>query len=332
MIANYIEQQTLFEQLITSDNEPNILLFQGESGSGKSHLVEHCLSTAEIPSILIKLQGSASIATLFTTIGSKRGWHNLPHFTHTVANLVEQADQAEDPVWRMGMRRHLDQIGKISDLESRLSRYQLLTDAWFADCLTFEQPFLLAVDAYEKAPTFFDRWFKQEFLPSAATANQMRVLVSGQKVPELHESWSFCASLQDLKGIHEAEAWMQWAQNQGYQVPSLEYMAGIVRGAKGNPSEIVAIIENDFAKTNGRIQPKESLYQQRKRLRENIINSFNLSELKDICFDLEINYESLPGHDHLNGFVRELLAFTNRTGRLNELIEVLATERDNLEW
>ncbi|MCA9956495.1 MAG: hypothetical protein KC434_17320, partial [Anaerolineales bacterium] len=80
------------------------------------------------------------------------------------------------------------------------------------------------------------------------------------------------------------------------------------------------------------VAPKESIYEQRKRFRQNMIDAFNLEELKDICFDLEINHESLPSHTQLNGFVRELIGFAQRQGRLNELIQVLQAERPHLEW
>ena len=56
-LANYEQEQALFTEFIASDAEPNILLFQGESGSGKSHFIEHCLQRVpETPSVLMKLQ------------------------------------------------------------------------------------------------------------------------------------------------------------------------------------------------------------------------------------------------------------------------------------
>ncbi|MCB8924635.1 MAG: ATP-binding protein [Ardenticatenaceae bacterium] len=332
-LANYTNEQKLFGDLIQSDSEPNILLFQGESGSGKSHLIEHCLRTAsDTPSVLMKLQSGGSIATLFTTMGSKQGWHQLPHFTQTVAALVEEPDKTDDPVWRMGMRRHVEQIGKISDRESQLSRYQLLTDAWFADAQQFEAPFLLALDVYEKASTLFDEWFSREFLAGVAAVPNMRVLVGGQKVPQLRDTWSFCASLKELAGVHEAEAWMAWAMNEGYQPPSLEAMVWIVRALKGNPSQIIQMIIGEFPRKNGPVGPKESVYEQRKRVRENICAGFSISELKNICSDMEINYENLPDHDHKEGFVRELIGYTERVNRYHELIQVLQVERPHLEW
>jgi hypothetical protein len=332
--ANYTPEQTLFQELVHGDGSRNILLLHGESGSGKSHLISHCLQTYKaIPNAFMKLPGgSEAIPTLFNLMGRQRGWDRLPHFTRTVAALVEQPGQVDDPVWQMGMHRHLAEIGKISDLESRLSRYQLLGDAWFADALQFDTPFLLAVDTYENATTLFDRWFSRDFLAGVAGSPQMRVVVGGKSVPEPRETWHFCASVRELQGVAEAEAWLVWADEAGYQVPSLEWLAGVVTALNGNPSQIVQVIMTATPQSSGLIKPKESVYGQRRLFRQNMIEAFSLEELKDICFDLEIEYENLPGHNQKNAFVRELIGYTQRIGRLHELVQVLQAERPHLEW
>ena len=58
-----------------------------------------------------------------------------------------------------------------------------------------------------------------------------------------------------------------------------------------------------------------------------------LGHLADIIFeDMEIDHEILPEHGNKRGFVRELLAFTGRIGRLQELIQVCQAERPSIEW
>ncbi len=332
--ANYTAEQTLFRELVHNDDAPNILLFQGESGCGKSQLLQHCLQThKQTPAAFMQLRsGSEAIPTLFNLMGRQQGWANLPLFTGIVANLTEQPGKVTDPVWQMGMERHLGEIGKISDLESRLSRYQLLTDAWFADALQFDKPLLLVVDTYENASTLFDRWFSGDFLAGVAHSRQMRVAVSGQNVPEPREAWSFCASRRELKGILEAQAWLVWAEAAGYQLPSLEWMAGVITALRGNPSQIIQVITTTAPRRVGPISTKETVYSQRKQLRQNMTNAFNLEELRNICFDLEIEYENLSNHTQRNAFVRELIAYTQRVGRLAELVDVLRAERPHLEW
>ncbi|VAW38793.1 hypothetical protein MNBD_CHLOROFLEXI01-1148, partial [hydrothermal vent metagenome] len=260
------------------------------------------------------------------------GWDKLPRFTRTVANLLESPASVDDPIWQMGMHRHLRDIGKISDLASRLTRYQLLSDAWFADSMQFETPFLLAIDAYETASTLFDRWFSQDFLVGVANASQMRVVVAGQTVPAMQEAWSFCASLQELEGIHEAKEWLAWAEAVGYQVPSLEVLAGVVLALKGNPSQIIEVIKTQFPRSNGPIKSKDSLVQQRRKFFNNLTQAFTLTELKKTCFFLGIDHESLPNHNQKESFVIELLGHVERHGRLREFIQECQAERPHLAW
>jgi hypothetical protein len=334
--ANYTPEQTLFQELVHGDGSRNILLLHGESGSGKSHLISHCLQALkDVPAALMRLHsGNETVPTLFSLMGHQCGWANLPHFIRTVAALIEQPDQVNDPVWQMGMHRHLEEIGKISDLESRLSRYQLLGDAWFADIMAFNTSFLLAVDAYENVSTLFDRWFSQDFLARVASLRQMRVVVSGKRVPEPHEAWSFRANWHKLKGVNETNDWVAWANQSGYHIPPEEekWVKGVVDALNGNPSQITQIIEAKAPRSNSPPKTNEFEQKQNRLLRRNMINAFSLEELRGICFDLSIDYENLPNHGQKDSLVRELIALMQRNGRLDELIHVLQAERPHLEW
>jgi len=71
--------------------------------------------------------------------------------------------------------------------------------------------------------------------------------------------------------------------------------------------------------------------QQRKRLRENIEAFLNDNELSTLCFDMSIDYESLPG-DGKEAKTRELIGFCERSGRLEELVEECKMLRPNVQW
>ena len=334
-IANYTQEQTLFRQLVESDTEPNILLFQGESGSGKSYLISHCLNTIpDTPSVLMKCQsGDVSISALFTIIGNRFGWDQLPNFTHIVATFQEQSDKVNDPMWQMGMREHLSEIEKISDIESRISRYNLLTNALLIDIKQLGKPFVLAIDAYEKTPTLFNRWFAQKFLVGVTQINQMRVLVGGQTVPELREEWSFCAQFKELTGIDKENEWLAWAESIGRSAPSREAMEWVIKSLKGNPSQIVEVIKTQFPENGIPTELKEEIdHVPRRLVRKNLITSFSISELKDVCFDLNKNYEDFPNHNQISGFARELLVDAERNNYFPQLLEILQEERPDLDW
>ena len=93
-------------------------------------------------------------------------------------------------------------------------------------------------------------------------------------------------------------------------------MAGVITALKGNPSQIIQVITTTTPQRVGPISTKETVYNQRKQLRQNMTNAFNLEDLRNICFDLEIEYENLSNHTQRDAFVRELIAYTQRVGRL----------------
>lgn len=67
------------------------------------------------------------------------------------------------------------------------------------------------------------------------------------------------------------------------------------------------------------------------KLRRILLSSFNESELRDLCFDLRVDYDNLPGQSKADK-ARELVAYFDRRGRLAELIKVCYQLRPNASW
>lgn len=65
------------------------------------------------------------------------------------------------------------------------------------------------------------------------------------------------------------------------------------------------------------------------KLRELTANYFNETELRDICFDLHVDYESLPAQGKRDK-ARELVAFLERGRRVDELVLTIRDQRPNL--
>jgi hypothetical protein len=63
-------------------------------------------------------------------------------------------------------------------------------------------------------------------------------------------------------------------------------------------------------------------------LREMLDTSFNDADLRDLCFDLGIDYESLPGEGKASK-ARELVAYAQRRGRIGELESAVKRLRPN---
>ena len=67
------------------------------------------------------------------------------------------------------------------------------------------------------------------------------------------------------------------------------------------------------------------------KLRQQIDAHFNNEELRTLCFDLDVDYESLGGEGK-EGKVRELLAWSKRNHHIPELITALTILRPNVAW
>jgi hypothetical protein len=67
------------------------------------------------------------------------------------------------------------------------------------------------------------------------------------------------------------------------------------------------------------------------KLRRILLSSFNESELRDLCFDLRVDYDNLPGQSKADK-ARELVAYFDRRGRIAELIKVCYQLRPNASW
>ena len=67
------------------------------------------------------------------------------------------------------------------------------------------------------------------------------------------------------------------------------------------------------------------------RLRQILTNYFDMSELRTLCFDLGVDYESLPG-DGKGDKARELVAYFERRGYFSRLVEACYKLRPQAPW
>jgi Effector-associated domain 7/TIR domain len=67
------------------------------------------------------------------------------------------------------------------------------------------------------------------------------------------------------------------------------------------------------------------------KLRQNLVDSFSDTELRDLCFDLGIDYEDLPGQGKA-AKARELVAYCERRGLTTELIKKCSELRPHVSW
>jgi hypothetical protein len=67
------------------------------------------------------------------------------------------------------------------------------------------------------------------------------------------------------------------------------------------------------------------------QLRKMLVQYFDNSEIRDLAFDLEVDFDSLRGESGTDK-ARELISRLHREGRLNELVRECAARRPHVQW
>lgn len=68
-----------------------------------------------------------------------------------------------------------------------------------------------------------------------------------------------------------------------------------------------------------------------RKLHKLLTQYFNTNELMDLCFTLNVDFDSLPGASK-ESRVRELLQYLSRRGRIGELVQLCAQQRPHVSW
>jgi hypothetical protein len=110
------------------------------------------------------------------------------------------------------------------------------------------------------------------------------------------------------------------------------------------PVLFMRLREGRLLSASGRPQAKESrspagerthsdqplTREDRVRIRQNLVEAFNLSELRTLCTDLDIDYENFPATKP--GLARELFLYCERRQMVDELAELCRQERPEFDW
>jgi hypothetical protein len=122
--------------------------------------------------------------------------------------------------------------------------------------------------------------------------------------------------------------------------PDLARRAGVptAAGIDVVVGEILQVVAPDAATPYTSTMPEqkgapvlgEEMYD-RSRLRDVLTTYFSNSELQSLAFDLDIDYDDLPGNTK-SAKARELIVYLDRRGRLDELVRLVRIQRPNAAW
>ncbi len=164
-VADHREAQAAFAQLITQAAPFRILLIQGKSDTGKSHLTKQFL-------------GNALKKITYSTCG-RCDFKGSPDMDAELRAFAERLGVSSSPTPGTGVIAQLGQV--VADLKKAA------------------RPTLLIFDTFEKASESEGKWVKENLLLSVIRAPWLRVIIVGQHVPpKVGESWEDSATLIQL--------------------------------------------------------------------------------------------------------------------------------------
>jgi hypothetical protein len=258
LLADYHEETDSFLELLESECERRILIFHGESGTGKTTLFRACQSRIpdHVHHLPIQLRGHAvGVDEIFSRAGGLVGWESWPGFTERVVDMTPHIE-IEDNFLR-GINNRISVALHAESPVDRKQRRVDLTEAWFSDTRDLDQPLLMMLDTYEEATEDVADWISGPFLARSVDCENLRVVIAGQEVPDEHNiEWGNCCNRYELYGVREAKYWLPVIEALGLEIPAenpLDYMAGICHAFDGRPDEIMKCIGGFPTKQTGKV-------------------------------------------------------------------------------
>jgi GTPase SAR1 family protein len=249
--ANYGDEQRLYQELLGIEPESRILLFRGDSGTGKSTLLEYYLHQLPLPPrmrrIVVDFKGGAvNLAKLFNEIGREVGWAHLPQFQAKLDGLEGGRSITIDSNTMLGIGNRINVLLSPEDATTREYRLAALSAALLDDLSIMPDGILLVLDTYEQAAASTKEWIESYLLDCLDKLPGLRVLIAGQSVPEPTLRWRRLQQTRDLRGVREPDQWLKVVRHMRPLQPdefSLDWLEAIVQVHKGRPNVIMMIIE-----------------------------------------------------------------------------------------
>lgn len=330
-IANYKAEQEQFRQFLKPDSPIRILWFYGEAGIGKSRLVRACLANMPPDVSYLPLKaGETTVEDILVHAGRRSSFQPLSYLPRELEsfNLPPQPTYEDEAAGSQDnvVQTHVKQALAVPDSTERILRYTNLTEAWLKDLQTLTKPFLLVLDNYEKASPGLSSWMTQLILPKVGQVPLLRILIAHETPPTPEPSWQPWLKTMKLTGVMDPNAWIPVAQALGRN-PTLDQLAGACKLANGNPGLMINFIQM-MPQAETETAPTRAVAG---LLRHNLSTYFNDSDLRQLCFDLEVDYDRLRPLPHKQQ-AQQLVQLMSHNNRLADLLAASTLIRPTLNW
>ncbi|HSS49809.1 MAG TPA: ATP-binding protein [Thermoanaerobaculia bacterium] len=250
VLANYDSERQLFAELLVPSSPKRILLFQGESGIGKSTLLRSCaeLIPASAKFIPIELRGAAvSISEIFYRFAGRLDWTQLENFCHQLVAMEPAVATTLDRNHLTGIRNQINITLSSQGLIDRSERIAALTEALFRDLESLHNLVVLTFDTFDNASTEASEWLSGPLLERMARTKNARVVIAGKTVPNINNiEWGAFCEIRMLSGIVAADPWLAIIEKLRKIIPHHSgggWMSGVCDALNGNPAKIMQVIE-----------------------------------------------------------------------------------------
>jgi GTPase SAR1 family protein len=251
--VNYLTQRQAFHDFLRLESPIRILLYRGQSGSGKTTLLNTCLHEKPIDILstpfTFREGTNLNIGEVLYRIGEQIGWNFMTSFNQEVQHLYTPVSVQVHGISQIGSHNSIDMVLQSETISRRKDNQENLTHAWFMDIHRRAKMILIVFDVYENAPIEMQDWISGPFLKRLVDEPYMRVLIAGRTIPDPNNiEWGNWCQCHDLYGIRDVQHWKPIIKEMKHYIPYGEHdsdvwLEGVCHALKGNPSEIIKIIE-----------------------------------------------------------------------------------------
>lgn len=311
-LSTYSETLTFYRDIGEKDQHAKVLL---QLGTVYEHQAVYTLENVDKENqkeYLKKALDHYKSALLIFRDKEDPNW--IPRCEHLIGRAYRHLENyAEAAIW---LRRAVSEKAQIAQTGRGLaiSKHEL------ARCLHLQNEIEEAQQLYQEAIETLSKLGAEKDLANA--------------------KWRYSQLLMDLEKVVEAKAILVEAielyRNQGRLVKLELVKRNMIEIEQLIGGEIVITQEEEESTGDNDEKPLQGMLRQDIRLDmvkffKLMQESFNINELKNLCFQLGVDSEQLS-IENKNAMIRDLLSYVNRVGLANELLYLCQRERPDRKW
>lgn len=217
-VANHKNEQSIFKDILSLGSQVRALLLQGESGVGKTTLIETFFFLAKKEFVnyqVVHFQFSKNETTdmfnIFYQFGEDIGWEKMTFLLSAITKYQKLFDSPSIDLKSnvlFGLSNKVTINQSENNNEMRKLAILEITRCFFEDINNLESPLLIFIDAYEFAASEIQDWITQQFLKYFIKKNNLRIVISGQTVPSVKSpEWKILSHYSELKPVSNPKDW-----------------------------------------------------------------------------------------------------------------------------